>query len=153
MYGTLSHETEVNVPASEAWALYGTLELTYICVPDLFAKIDISQGDGGVGTVITPTTNPGSLFSTYVDKILLVDNKKMVKEVHAYQGGYLGLGFNSYLVRFEVIGKSKTSCTTKVTVEYDVKEGFIANTVHVSIEPFIGLVNYGNNYLIKNHKK
>ncbi|KAK3031183.1 hypothetical protein RJ639_035340, partial [Escallonia herrerae] len=138
---------------SEAWALYGTLVLTYICVPDLFAKIDISKGDGGVGTIITPTTNPGSLFSTYVDKILLVDNEKMVKEVHAYRGGYLGLGFNSYLVRFEVIEKSKTSCTTKVTVEYDVKEGFIANTVHVSIEPFIGLVNYGNNYLIKNHKE
>ncbi|KAK2965997.1 hypothetical protein RJ640_000962 [Escallonia rubra] len=155
MIGTLSDEFEVNVPAREAWALYGTLQFTYICVPDLFDKVDVLKGDGGPGTILQPFTKPGTgaLFYTYEDEISKVDDKHMVKEVRAHKGGYLSLGFNSYGVRFEVIKKSENSCITKVTVHYDVKEGFISNTSQVSIEPFTALVKYSNNHLIKNHKK
>ncbi|KAK3012123.1 hypothetical protein RJ639_012512, partial [Escallonia herrerae] len=94
----------------------------------------------------------GSLFYTYKDEISMVDNENMVKEVHAHEGGYLDLGFNYYGLRSEVIKKTESSCITKVTVRFDVKEGFISNTSYVSIEPFIALMKYSNNYLIKNHK-
>ncbi|KAK3021622.1 hypothetical protein RJ639_045255 [Escallonia herrerae] len=107
MIGTLSDEFEVNVPAHEAWALYGKLEFTYICVPDLFDKVDVLKGTG-------------ALFHTNEDEISKVDDKNMVKEVRASRGGYLSLGFNSYGVRFEVIKKSENSCIIKVTVHYDV---------------------------------
>ncbi|KAK3035274.1 hypothetical protein RJ639_034797 [Escallonia herrerae] len=153
MIGTLSDEFEVDVPAHEAWALYGTLQFTYICVPDLFDGVEVLKGDGGVGTILQPITKPGSLFYTYKDEISMVDNENMVKEVHAHEGGYLDLGFNYYGLRFEVIKKTESSCITKVTVRFDVKEGFISNTSYVSIEPFIALMKYSNNYLIKNHKK
>ncbi|KAK3000882.1 hypothetical protein RJ639_020491 [Escallonia herrerae] len=122
MIGTLSDEFEVNVPAHEAWALYGKLEFTYICVPDLFDKVDVLNGDGGPGTILQPFTKPGTgaLFHTNEDEISKVDDKNMVKEVRASKGGYLSLGFNSYGVRFEVIKKSENSCIIKVTVHYDV---------------------------------
>ncbi|KAK3023997.1 hypothetical protein RJ639_045017 [Escallonia herrerae] len=170
MNGTLSYQTAVNVPASEAWLIYGTLQLAYICVPELFESIKPLKGNGEAGTIIQITTIPGiclsspreldfvtkyvrSLFYMYEDKLAMVDNKTMMKQVEAHKGGYLSLGFNMFGVRFEVIKKNETSCITKVTIIYDLKEGYIANTVHVSIEPFIALVKYSNNYLVNNHKK
>ncbi|KAK3012121.1 hypothetical protein RJ639_012510 [Escallonia herrerae] len=153
MTGTLSAEFEVNVPAHEAWALYGTLQFTYICVPDLFDSVEVLKGDGGAGTILKPITKPGSLFHTYEDIISKVDTENMVKELHTHKGAYLDLGFNYHGVRFEVIKKTENSCITKVTVTYDVKEEFISNASYVSIEPFIDLLKYSNNYLINNHKK
>ncbi|KAK2984368.1 hypothetical protein RJ640_005384 [Escallonia rubra] len=132
--------------------IYGTLQLAYICVPELFDSIKTLKGNGDVGTILQITTKPGSLFYTYEDKLAMVDNKMMMKQVEANKGGYLDLGFNMFGVRFEVIKKNESSCITKVTIIYEVKEGYIANTIHVSIEPFIALVKYSNNYLINHHK-
>ncbi|KAK3023998.1 hypothetical protein RJ639_045018 [Escallonia herrerae] len=153
MNGTLSYQTAVNVPAIEAWMIYGTLQLAYICVPELFESIKPLKGNGEAGTIVQITTKPGSLFYMYEDKLAMVDNKTMIKQVEAHNGGYLNLGFNMFGVRFEVIKKNESSCITKVTIIYDIKEGYIANTIHVSIEPFIALVKYSNNYLVNNHKK
>ncbi|KAK3012689.1 hypothetical protein RJ639_008252, partial [Escallonia herrerae] len=91
---------------------------------------DVLKGDGGPGTILQPFTKPGTgtLFYNYEDDISKVDDENMVKE------------------------KSENSCITKVTVQYDVKEGFISNTSHVSIEPFTALVKYSNNHLINKHK-
>jgi hypothetical protein len=55
MVGQLSHEVEVKVPASEAWALYGTLRLAKLVgeeLSTLFEKIETIEGDGGVGTIV-----------------------------------------------------------------------------------------------------
>ncbi|KAK2971311.1 hypothetical protein RJ640_001337 [Escallonia rubra] len=153
MIETLSDELEVNVPAHEAWALYGTLQFTYICVPDLFDSVEVLEGDGGAGTILKPVTKPGSLLPAYEDKIAKVDNENMVKEIHTHKGGYLDLGFNYYGVCFQVIKKTESSCITKVTLTYDVKEEFISSTSQVSIEEFSALLKYCNNYLINNHKK
>ena len=41
MFGQLSHEQEVNVPASEVWEIYGTLGISKLLVEDgsAFEKI------------------------------------------------------------------------------------------------------------------
>lgn len=58
MFGQLSHELEVNVPASEAWELYSTLRLAKLVEEEPASgieKIDVIEGDGGAGTVLKLT--------------------------------------------------------------------------------------------------
>ena len=54
--GQLSHELEVNVPASQVWELYGTLRLSKLIeerfLGTLVKKIDVTEGNGGVGTIV-----------------------------------------------------------------------------------------------------
>ncbi|KAK3022727.1 hypothetical protein RJ639_046394 [Escallonia herrerae] len=152
MHGVLSSEVTVNVPAREAWDLYGTLKLMDVVIPEFFSKIDVLEGDGEVGTILKLFFNPGALFYAFEETIVTIDEKKMIKETDASKGGYLDMGFNLYRIRYDVIPKSRHSCITRVTLEYDVKEDWIANTSHVSLVPFIGFLRVGSNYLIANHK-
>ena len=58
MFGQLSHELEVNVPASEAWELYSTLRLAKLVEEEPASgieKIDVIEGDGGTGTILKLT--------------------------------------------------------------------------------------------------
>ena len=57
MFGQLSHEQEVNVPASEVWEIYGTLGISKLLVEDgsAFEKIEVLEGDGGSGTILKKT--------------------------------------------------------------------------------------------------
>ena len=58
MFGQLSHELEVNVPASEAWELYSTLRLAKLVEEEPASgieKIDVIEGDGGTGTILKVT--------------------------------------------------------------------------------------------------
>lgn len=55
MFGTISQEMEVNVPASEAWELYGTLQLAKLLGEqpnNVLDRVEVVQGDGKVGTVL-----------------------------------------------------------------------------------------------------
>lgn len=64
MVGQVSRETEVNVPASDAWELFSTLEFAKVVqkgLPDFFIKVDAVEGDGGAGTVLRLTFPPGKL--------------------------------------------------------------------------------------------
>nr|CAD1845042.1 unnamed protein product [Ananas comosus var. bracteatus] len=101
------HELEVGLPAGEIWEVYGTLRLARLAVellPNILQKADIVHGDGGVGTVLHltfPPGNPGPQY--YKEKFTKVDNDNYVKEAVVIEGGYLQLGFTSYLVRFEIL--------------------------------------------------
>ena len=60
--GTVSHELEVGVSASQAWELYGTLGIAKLLeqtLPDVIAKIDVEQGDGEQGTILKLSFAPG----------------------------------------------------------------------------------------------
>lgn len=68
MSGQLEHELELHVPASEAWELFGTLGIGKLVgeeMPELFQKVEILEGDGGVGTILKLTFTPGHLYSYY----------------------------------------------------------------------------------------
>ncbi|PSS32256.1 S-norcoclaurine synthase [Actinidia chinensis var. chinensis] len=154
MFGTVSHEMEVNVPASQAWQLYGTLqlaELTQQQLNHLVDKIELVQGDGGVGTVlhlIFPPDTPA--FSSYKEKFTKVDDENRVKEAEVIEGGYLDLGFNLYRVRFEIMEKSENSCITRTTIEYDLKEEASANASIVSIHPLVMIMEAAAKKLVNN---
>jgi hypothetical protein len=66
MFGQIEHELELHVPASEAWELFGTLAIGKLVgeeMPQLFHKVELIEGDGGVGTILKLTFTPGRSFS------------------------------------------------------------------------------------------
>lgn len=53
MFRTISQEIEVNVPASQAWELYGTLQLAKLAAEQpnsVIDRVEVVQGDGKVGS-------------------------------------------------------------------------------------------------------
>lgn len=65
MFGKLEHELEMHVPASEVWDLFGTLRIGQFVeqeMTELFQKVELIEGDGGVGTVLKLTFAPGHLY-------------------------------------------------------------------------------------------
>jgi len=62
MFGQLEHELELHVPASEAWDLFGTLAIGKVVeehMPERFQKVELIEGDGGVGSILKLTFTPG----------------------------------------------------------------------------------------------
>ncbi|XP_071729358.1 norbelladine synthase-like [Rutidosis leptorrhynchoides] len=153
MFGTLSEETEVKVPASKAWALYGTLELAKVVTGKTVEAVDLVEGDGGIGTILKLTFKPGVGFAYYCEKFTKVDSENMIKETEVVEGGFLDIGFNLYRIRFEIKDKPNdetcSSCVIKTTIEYDVKEEFAANASIITADPIIGLMRVGNEHLLK----
>ncbi|XP_057774082.1 norbelladine synthase-like [Salvia miltiorrhiza] len=155
MSGTISDEKTVNVPASEAWKLYGTLQLAKIveeALPDLISKIDVVQGDGGAGTVIELFFAPGMEggLKSYKEKFTVVDEEKRVKETEVVEGGYLDMGFRVYRVRLEVreVEGNEKQCITRATIEYELKEEAAANAAAlVSIQPLTAIMQISADYL------
>ncbi|MCE2055759.1 hypothetical protein HAX54_043351 [Datura stramonium] len=145
MFGTISKEIEVPVTANEAWKIYGTIQLANIVVkelPNIVHRVDILEGDGGVGSILRVTFPPGTpLLTSHKEKFVVVDDEKRVKIAQVVEGGLLDLGFTFYKVKFEVIEKDKETCITRATIEYDVKEEAAANASFVSIQTFVDIMN------------
>uniref|UniRef100_A0ACD5YSS6 Uncharacterized protein n=2 Tax=Avena sativa TaxID=4498 RepID=A0ACD5YSS6_AVESA len=123
MKGSLSHELETGLPASEVWEVYGSLLLGQLIpelLPNILSKVDVVNGDGGVGTVLHLTFPPGIPGMEYQkEKFIKVDNENFVKEAIVVEGGFLDLGFLKYLVRFEITGNADKTSTIRSTVEYE----------------------------------
>ncbi|KAL0382541.1 UNVERIFIED_CONTAM: hypothetical protein Scaly_0541400 [Sesamum calycinum] len=99
MEGRLSEEIEVKVPASEAWKVYGSLQLSKIVVeglPSIFSKVEVVDGDGSTGTIVhlffapeegddqlkTGTAGP----SSFKEKFAVVDDERRVKVSEVVEG-------------------------------------------------------------------
>ncbi|KAK4256107.1 hypothetical protein QN277_009019 [Acacia crassicarpa] len=131
MSGKLEHELELDVPASDAWDLFGRLRIGQLVekeMPSLFQKVELVEGDGGVGTIQKLTFSPGTPgLSSLKEKFSKVDDENRIKETEIVEGGYLELGFALWRVRLEVIEKGEGSSILKSTLEYELKEDALAN--------------------------
>ncbi|KAM5557967.1 norbelladine synthase-like [Rosa sericea] len=150
--GQVSHELEVQVCASQAWELMGTLELAKLIqqtLTDVIDKIEVVQGDGQTGTIIKLTFAPGARGPRWQkEKFTMVDNEKRVKEVEVIEGGYLELGFTLFRVRGEIIESSSCCCIIKSTIEYELKEDAAANVSLGSAHPFAKIAEIAKNHLL-----
>lgn len=66
MFGQVTHELEVKAPASKVWEIYGTLRLGKIVeelLSDVVEKVDVIEGDGGLGTVLSLQFPAGNQLS------------------------------------------------------------------------------------------
>ncbi|KAJ3680698.1 hypothetical protein LUZ60_016976 [Juncus effusus] len=122
MKGSLCHEYETGIPAREVWKVYGGLrlgELFQQLLPDLCEKVELDEGDGGVGTVLRVTFAPGIGMEYYKEKFTKIDNENYVKEAMGVEGGVLDLGFLSHLIRLEILPKGDDSSVIRSTIEYE----------------------------------
>ncbi|KAK4436140.1 hypothetical protein Salat_0777700 [Sesamum alatum] len=158
MVGKISEEIEVKVPASEAWKVYGSLQLPKITVEGLlnqFSKYEVLQGDGSAGTIIQVFFPPGEAGPKWFkEKFTVVDEERRVKEAELVEGGFLDLGFTRYGVRLEVVEKEgkKEESVVRATVEYELKEEAAANASLVSNEPLLTIIKLAADYVTKNYK-
>lgn len=71
MFGQVSYDVEVDVPAGDAWELYSTLQLAKVVqegLSPMLEKVELVEGDGGVGTVLELTfaPPPGTIFILFL---------------------------------------------------------------------------------------
>ncbi|KAK2381161.1 hypothetical protein P8452_37222 [Trifolium repens] len=154
MFGQIEHELELHVPASEAWELFGTLAIGKLVgeeMPQLFQKVELIEGDGGVGTILKLTFTPGLPGPAgYIEKFTKIDHENRIKETEMIEGGYLDFGFTLFRVRLQVIEKGEDLSIIKSSIEYEVKEENAANASLVSVQPLENVAEVGKNYLYKN---
>ncbi|CAN6223906.1 unnamed protein product [Urochloa humidicola] len=62
----------------------------------------------------------------------MVDNEKYIKEAEVIEGGVLDLGFQKYVVRFEIIGQEDGTTIIRSTIEYKVDAEHTSNASLVS---------------------
>ncbi|KAK3198358.1 hypothetical protein Dsin_021773 [Dipteronia sinensis] len=149
--GKLCHELEVDVGASEVWELYGTLKLAKLVEQQLtsfFHKIEVLQGDGGVGTLLNIVLVPGTFG--YKERFTKVDNERRIKETEIVEGGYLELGFIFYIIRLEIIEnlEKESSSIIKTTIEYQLMEDMASNASIVTIQPLAHIAQTAKTYLL-----
>ncbi|RRT35809.1 hypothetical protein BHE74_00043185 [Ensete ventricosum] len=153
MKGTLCHELEVGLPAGELWEVYGTLRLAQLVVelvPHVLQKVDIVEGDGGVGTVLHLTFPAGDGPQYYKEKYVKVDDENRVKEATVVEGGYLEIGFLSFLVRLEIIDKEEgVSSIIRSTIEYEVDEEHAGNASIVNTAAVAAIAEAVSGHLMK----
>uniref|UniRef100_A0A0D9W8U6 Bet v I/Major latex protein domain-containing protein n=1 Tax=Leersia perrieri TaxID=77586 RepID=A0A0D9W8U6_9ORYZ len=138
MKGSICHELETELPAAEVWDIYGGLRVGQLVpqlVPEFFPKVELVEGDGGVGTVqhviFTPGT-PGGESMSMRDKIIKIDNENYIREGEVIEGGFLDHGFQKYVVRIEIIQKTDTSSIIRSTIEFEAEEASAASSVSTS---------------------
>uniref|UniRef100_A0A453D962 Uncharacterized protein n=1 Tax=Aegilops tauschii subsp. strangulata TaxID=200361 RepID=A0A453D962_AEGTS len=59
--GSLWHEYETDLRAADVWEVYGSLALGQLApqlLPHVLSKVELVEGDGGVGTVLLVTFPP-----------------------------------------------------------------------------------------------
>ncbi|KAL5568270.1 hypothetical protein UlMin_024845 [Ulmus minor] len=134
--GKLSHELEVNAPAGDVWAVFDGLKVAKLIEENLtqfIQKVDVLQGDGGVGTIVCLKFVPALGYSDSKEKITKIDHENRIKETEVVEGGYLALGFTSYRYRVQIVEKGKDSSIIKSNVEYEANDENVAK--HATVEP------------------
>ncbi|XP_042019166.1 norbelladine synthase-like [Salvia splendens] len=83
----------------------------------------------------------GGGMKSFKEKFVVVDNEKCVKEAEVVEGGFMGLGFTLYRMRFQFdeVGGKREACITRSPIEYALTEESAANGAIASIKPYIGL--------------
>ncbi|CAL5025688.1 unnamed protein product [Urochloa decumbens] len=117
MKGSICHEYETELPAADVWEVYGGLlvgQLVPQLVPEVYPKVELVEGDGGVGTVFLVSFPP--------EKFVKTDNENYIKEALIIEGGFLDHGFRKYLIRIEIIGKEEKASIIRSTIEYEVDD-------------------------------
>ncbi|KAJ4759100.1 Major pollen allergen Bet v 1-B [Rhynchospora pubera] len=150
MKGSLCHEYETGIPAEEVWQVYGTLrvgQLVQQLLPHLFHKVEVVEGDGGVGTILCITFPSGKGTGYYKEKFIKVDNENYIKEAIGLEGGALEAGFSSYLVRIEIIPKDNNSSTIRSTIEYEVDDKCQVDASLISTDVVAAIADATTKYL------
>ncbi|MCL7037826.1 hypothetical protein MKW94_001784 [Papaver nudicaule] len=154
---TLIGELEVAASASEVWAFFASNDAPKMFVqllPGLFERIEILEGDGGVGSVLRIVYPAGSVPLTNKEKFVTIDDRRRLKEILQTEGGYLDLGVTNLMESFQITRKGANSCIIKSMINYEVPDDLAANVAPlISIEGLINMAKVAANYIIDSKNK
>ncbi|KAI3962653.1 hypothetical protein MKW92_043689 [Papaver armeniacum] len=145
----LINEFDIAASADDVWAVYSSPYLPKLIIellPGVFEKIDVVEGNGGLGTV---------LHLVYPhEKFITMDNPKRLKEVRQIEGRYLEMGCTSYMDSFQILRKTHGSCTIRSITKYEVSAE-VAEKVssHVSVDSLVVLARAISKYVMRNNEK
>ncbi|KAB5564190.1 hypothetical protein DKX38_004244 [Salix brachista] len=138
MKGELSEETLVGAPATAVWSVYRGLELGILVdklLGHVLGKVEVIEGDGGVGTIVK-LTFPGTSGGYMKEIFRIMDYEKRVKETEMIEGGHLDLGFDVYRIRLEIIEKDADESTIiRYTIRYELDDTKAELASLVTIKP------------------
>lgn len=77
----------------------------------------------------------------------MVDNEKYIKEAAVIEGGVLDLGFQKYVVRFEIVGKEDGTTIIRSAIEYRVDADHTSNASLVSTEALAAIAEAITRYI------
>ncbi|KAI3972382.1 hypothetical protein MKW92_027298 [Papaver armeniacum] len=142
MRKVIKYDMEVATSADSVWAVYSSPDiprlLRDVLLPGVFEKLDVIEGNGGVGTVLDIAFPPGAVPRSYKEKFVNIDREKRLKEVIMIEGGYLDMGCTFYLDRIHVVEKSPSSCYAG------------AMSKLITTEPLKSMAEVISNYVIQN---
>ncbi|KAE8731752.1 S-norcoclaurine synthase 1 [Hibiscus syriacus] len=144
----VTDEVEVNVAASRVWKLYRHLGNSFLAaerLKNVIQSVQVSKGDGGVGTILKLTSVPGN--SSYTEKFIVINDEKRVKVAKGLEGGRLAIGCSVQIVRLEIIEKSSGSCIIRSDIDYAVKEEFEGDDPKPNIQVIAAAVRVAKRFL------
>ncbi|KAI3843448.1 hypothetical protein MKX03_011368 [Papaver bracteatum] len=154
---TLTSEFDVEAPAEDVWDLIGSKDshkTFQMLVPGMFEKLQILEGDGGIGTVLLVVFSPGThVYVNSEEKYVTIDNNRRFWEISQIKGGYLDMGVTSFMESFEIIPKG-CNCVFKMMIRYQVPDE-LAHKVSslVSIEGLVTIAKAAAKYVVDSSKK
>ncbi|EOY10116.1 MLP-like protein 423, putative [Theobroma cacao] len=126
MRGHLSQDTAVEVPAAVIWDVYRGLQLGKLAdelLGDVVGKVEVVQGDGGVGTIVKVTFPPGTPGPGYMkERITIIDDEIRLKEAETIEGGFKDVGFDVYRMRLQILEKDAESSIVRSSVDYEIDD-------------------------------
>ncbi|KAI3845019.1 hypothetical protein MKX03_023024 [Papaver bracteatum] len=141
----LINEIDVDLSAGSIWKVYSSKDLPSLIVkllPEVFDRIDILEGNGGVGTVCRIVFPPGSVPRSYKEMFTKIDHVHRLKEVTQISGGYLAMGVTFYMDSFKIISTGPNSCIIRSITDYEVPD-HLADKVNslISIEGLVPMAH------------
>ncbi|KAI3944121.1 hypothetical protein MKW92_038310 [Papaver armeniacum] len=151
---TLISEFDVAAPADDVWALIASKDAPktfQMLLPRMFDKLEIIEGDGGVGTVLLVVYPPGSVPLTNEEKFVTIDDHRRLKEILQTKGGYLDMGVTFYMESFQIVPKVYNSCVFKSMVRYEVPDELAPHVSSlISVEGLLTMAKAAAKYVVDN---
>ncbi|KAG0496236.1 hypothetical protein HPP92_000927 [Vanilla planifolia] len=145
MASRVEFTTEAEVGIQTLWNGITKDKFTVLgkAAPSLLQDFQVLEGDGGSGTIFYVTLGPvAKHVPPFKEKFVDLDETEHLASFQTVEGGFLELGFASYVVslKLDYIGDNRT--LVKVVITYDLVKDLEDGTALVD-----GLTNMVSDYL------
>ncbi|XP_020589709.1 pathogenesis-related protein 1-like [Phalaenopsis equestris] len=153
--GSITGEHLFPVSIDRAWKAIACegYNLVPKLLPDFISSIELTEGDGGLGTLLKLNfTEAVEKFRITEEKIEVFDPEKHVIKYTIFEGGYIGLKLKSYSLeaKFEEVNSSEA--LVKLNLEYDTIENtpLSAEEEEEIMKDYVLMLKAVEGYLIEN---
>ncbi|XP_020589583.1 pathogenesis-related protein 1-like [Phalaenopsis equestris] len=153
--GSIKSEHLLSVSIDRVWkaVAFDGYNLVPKVVPDFISSIELSEGDGGLGTVLKINfTDAVEKFRIAKERIEEIDPEKHAIKYTIFEGWHIGLTLKSYSieVKFEEVNSSET--LVKLNLEHDTIENtpLVVEEEEEIMKDYVLMLKAIEGYLIEN---